>query len=284
MTFPEDYAGRGRGQGGGVHRHGQRGEGAGPLHHRRGLGEGAGLRGSGRAEGDLRQALHRRVQEPEPRPAEAALLDRLAADYPFAVPEGMVDLEFEAIWKQLQDEMERTGDKFGEDGKSEEALKAEYRADRRAARAAGPDPLRPRHQERGQGRGRGAAAGGDARGDALPRPGAQGVRVLQEQPAALEQLRAPCSRTRSATSSSSRCSSTDQPVTIEELMKDPDDEEPEGGARPPPRPPSPAAGPLTIEAAHDRPASSCPWWSSRPPVASAPTTSTRGCSRSGSSS
>ena len=38
-----------------------------------------------------------------------ALLDRLADDYQFRVPEGMVDLEFDAIWKQFQDEMERTG-------------------------------------------------------------------------------------------------------------------------------------------------------------------------------
>ena len=38
-----------------------------------------------------------------------ALLDQLAERYQFAVPQGMVDLEFEAIWKQLQDEMERTG-------------------------------------------------------------------------------------------------------------------------------------------------------------------------------
>ena len=40
----------------------------------------------------------------------------------------MVDLEFEAIWKQLTDEMERTGEKLGEEGKTEDELKAEYRA------------------------------------------------------------------------------------------------------------------------------------------------------------
>jgi trigger factor len=56
-----------------------------------------------------------------------ALLDNLAENYHFQVPAGMVDLEFEAIWKQLKEEAERTGEALGE-GKSEDELKEEYRA------------------------------------------------------------------------------------------------------------------------------------------------------------
>jgi trigger factor len=56
-----------------------------------------------------------------------ALLDHLAENYRFEVPAGMVDLEFEAIWKQLKEEMERTGEALAE-GKSEDELKEEYRA------------------------------------------------------------------------------------------------------------------------------------------------------------
>ena len=56
-----------------------------------------------------------------------ALLDHLAENYPFQVPAGMIDLEFEAIWKQLTEEMERTGEAFAE-GQPEEKLKDEYRA------------------------------------------------------------------------------------------------------------------------------------------------------------
>ena len=55
-----------------------------------------------------------------------ALLDNLAENYHFQVPAGMVDLEFEAIWKQLKEEMERTGEALAE-GKSEDELKEEYR-------------------------------------------------------------------------------------------------------------------------------------------------------------
>ena len=43
-----------------------------------------------------------------------ALLDHLAENYPFQVPAGMIDLEFEAIWKQLTEEMERTGEAIAE--------------------------------------------------------------------------------------------------------------------------------------------------------------------------
>jgi trigger factor len=56
-----------------------------------------------------------------------ALLDHLAENYRFQVPAGMVDLEFEAIWKQLKQEMERGGEALAE-GKSEDELKDEYRA------------------------------------------------------------------------------------------------------------------------------------------------------------
>jgi trigger factor len=58
-----------------------------------------------------------------------AVLDELAAKHDFAVPPGMLDAEFEVIWKQFQDERERTKDEPDDEdaGKSEDELKAEYR-------------------------------------------------------------------------------------------------------------------------------------------------------------
>src|SRR5205085_4472359 len=41
---------------------------------------------------------------------------------------GMVDAEFEMIWRQVQAELEREGASPEDEGKSEEELKAEYRA------------------------------------------------------------------------------------------------------------------------------------------------------------
>jgi trigger factor len=58
-----------------------------------------------------------------------ALLDQLAAKHDFPVPPGMVDLEFDTIWKQFQEAREQNKDAVDEDvGKSDEQLKTEYRA------------------------------------------------------------------------------------------------------------------------------------------------------------
>jgi trigger factor len=59
-----------------------------------------------------------------------ALLDELAAKHDFPVPAGMVDAEFDVIWRQLQQEREQNKDEPGDEdaGKSEDELKAEYRA------------------------------------------------------------------------------------------------------------------------------------------------------------
>nr|WP_322097258.1 trigger factor [Pelagibius sp. Alg239-R121] len=56
------------------------------------------------------------------------LLDKLADGHDFAVPAGMVDVEFEGIWKQVEEERKQ-GDVDDEDaGKDDEELKTEYRA------------------------------------------------------------------------------------------------------------------------------------------------------------
>src|SRR5712671_6026145 len=58
-----------------------------------------------------------------------ALLDQLAAKHDFPVPPGMVDLEFDTIWKQFQEAREQNKDAVAEEaGKSDDELKTEYRA------------------------------------------------------------------------------------------------------------------------------------------------------------
>ncbi|MGE0736352.1 MAG: trigger factor [Alphaproteobacteria bacterium] len=55
------------------------------------------------------------------------LLDALNEHHKFEVPSGMVDLEFDAIWKQIE-EQRKQGQSDSEDaGKSDDELKAEYR-------------------------------------------------------------------------------------------------------------------------------------------------------------
>ncbi|MFQ5958035.1 MAG: trigger factor [Alphaproteobacteria bacterium] len=56
-----------------------------------------------------------------------ALLDALAEQHEFPVPEGMVDIEFDAIWKRVKEDMAE--DRLDPDdvGRSEEELRDEYR-------------------------------------------------------------------------------------------------------------------------------------------------------------
>ncbi|MBM3554230.1 MAG: trigger factor [Alphaproteobacteria bacterium] len=55
------------------------------------------------------------------------LLDRLAAMHDFPVPGGMVELEFQQIWTQVDAERKRAGSEAAEAGKSEDEAKADYR-------------------------------------------------------------------------------------------------------------------------------------------------------------
>ncbi len=56
-----------------------------------------------------------------------ALLDQLAEGHDFPVPAGILETEFDAIWKQLEEDRQRGRIDPEDEDKSEEDLKAEYR-------------------------------------------------------------------------------------------------------------------------------------------------------------
>ncbi|HET6467782.1 MAG TPA: trigger factor [Geminicoccaceae bacterium] len=123
-----------------------------------------------------------------------ALLDHLAERYAFEVPPGLVELEFETIWKQVLAEMQQTGEAFaapGEPGKSEELVKAEYRriAERRVRLGLILSDLGTRHEVKVEPEELQRAVIAQAQ-----RFQGQERRVFdfyRNNPAALEQLRAP---------------------------------------------------------------------------------------------
>ncbi len=57
-----------------------------------------------------------------------ALLDTLDKRYAFDLPQGLVDQEFAQIWSQVEAESKRTGKSFADEGTTEEAARADYRA------------------------------------------------------------------------------------------------------------------------------------------------------------
>ncbi|MEM8812513.1 MAG: trigger factor [Pseudomonadota bacterium] len=54
------------------------------------------------------------------------LLDALDEAHPFDLPAQLVDNEFEGIWKQITDDMERSEKTFEDEGTNEEAARADY--------------------------------------------------------------------------------------------------------------------------------------------------------------
>ena len=80
----------------------------------------------------LRKNVHERLVREYGELAKArlkrTLLDALAEAHHFAVPEGMLEVEFAQIWQQVEESRKRGELEPDEVGKSEEELKADYRA------------------------------------------------------------------------------------------------------------------------------------------------------------
>ena len=75
----------------------------------------------------LREAIHGKIERDYAQAARVkwkkALLDALDTRYAFELPQGLVEQEFETVWRQVQAEAKAPED----EGKSEDALRAEYR-------------------------------------------------------------------------------------------------------------------------------------------------------------
>lgn len=159
------------------------------------------------------------------------LLDKLADLYSFEVPEGMVDLEFDSIWRQM-DQAAKSGQLEPEDAeKSEEELKTEYRgiAERRVRLGLLLSDV---------GQKSGVEVSGDdlgraVREEAMRYPGQETavVEYYQNNPQALETLRAPMFEEKVVDYILSVANVTDKPATVEELLKDPDEADAESDAK-----------------------------------------------------
>ncbi|WP_417689550.1 trigger factor [Roseibium sp.] len=55
------------------------------------------------------------------------LLDKLDEHYSFDLPEGLLNSEFDAVWRQVEEDMKRNEKTFEDEGTTEEAAKADYR-------------------------------------------------------------------------------------------------------------------------------------------------------------
>ena len=153
------------------------------------------------------------------------LLDRLAESHSFAVPEGLVDVEFDAIWRQME-RVAKDGQLDPEDeGKTDEELRKEYRdiAERRVR-------LGLLLSDVGQKNGVSVSQEDLNKAimqEAVRYPGQETavIEYYQRNPQALEALRAPIFEDKVVDFIISQAKVTDQAATIEEIMRDPEDDE-----------------------------------------------------------
>jgi len=155
--------------------------------------------------------------------AKRALLDALAEEYDFDIPEGMVDAEFKGIWAQY--EQAKKAGQLDEDDKkkSEDALKKEYRAiaERRVrlglllAQIADENKVSVTKED----------ISGAVMNEARRYPG-QEAKVFEyysKNPQALEALRAPVFEEKIVDFLLGKIKVTDKPVTVADLYAfDPD--------------------------------------------------------------
>lgn len=150
-----------------------------------------------------------------------ALLDHLAGHSSFAVPAGMVDLEFETIWKQIEAELKQDPEASA---KPEDELKAEYRAiaERRVRLGLILSHIGQANEIKVEQNELNAAIIEQVR--RYPGQEQQVLEFFRKTPQAVEQLRAPIYEDKVVDFIVEMASVTEETVTPEELMRDPDDD------------------------------------------------------------
>jgi trigger factor len=169
----------------------------------------------------IRESIEREYGRYSRAKVKRALLDRLAEEYRFGVPAGMVDLEFEAIWKQIKDEIERTGN---DSGKSEDELKEEYRAiaERRVRLGLILSDIGQKNELKVEQHELNTAIVEQAQ--RYPGQQQKVLDFFRSNPQAIEQLRAPLYEDKVVDFILQMANVKDETVTPEELMRDPDED------------------------------------------------------------
>ncbi len=157
--------------------------------------------------------------------AKRALLDKLAELHSFDVPAGMVEIEFEQIWKRLQEELARGGADAEDEGKSEDDLKGEYRdiAVRRVRLGLLLSEIGRRNNITVTREELQKAMFDEVR--RYPGQEQQVFEFFQKNPQAVESLRAPIYEDKVVDFILGTVKVNEVSVSVEELMRDPDEDE-----------------------------------------------------------
>jgi trigger factor len=173
----------------------------------------------------IRESVGREYANASRAKLKRALLDRLAETYRFEVPPGMVELEFESIWKQLEEEIKRTG---AESERPEEDLKAEYRgiAERRVRLGLILSDVGQKNEIKVEQQEINSAVLQQAQ--RYPGQEQKVLEFFKSNPRAIEQLRAPIYEDKVVDFILQMATVSGSAVSPEELMRDPDEDEDAG--------------------------------------------------------
>ena len=177
-----------------------------------------------------RQEIEREFAQVSRMRLKRTLLDKLANSYDFAVPQGMVDMEFETIWRRVEEQRkavaEGKAEAEAEDpdaGKDEETLRTDYRkiAERRVrlglllAEVGRVNNISVSDDEIGR------AISEEAR--RYPGQERKVAEFYQKTPQAIAALRAPIFEDKVVDFILEMAKVTERGVSIEELLKEPDE-------------------------------------------------------------
>ncbi|AWK87190.1 trigger factor [Azospirillum thermophilum] len=151
------------------------------------------------------------------------LLDKLAETHAFEVPQGMVDIEFEGIWERLQQEL-KNGTAGEDANKPEDELKTEYRtiAERRVRLGLLLSEVGRRNNVQVTQDEVNRALINEAR--RFPGQEREVFEFFRQNQQALESLRAPIFEDKVVDFILELAKVSEKTVSVDELMKDPEDE------------------------------------------------------------
>lgn len=176
----------------------------------------------------VREQISKDFEAASRRKVKRQLLDALDEACKMELPEKLVDSEFEAIWQQVTQDLERSGRTFADEGTSEDEAKADYRkiAERRVrlglllADIGDKNEIKVTDEELNR-----------ALVDRVRQfPGQEQVvwEYYQKNPGALAELRAPIFEEKVVDFILELAKVTEKPVSREELFHDPDDDHDHG--------------------------------------------------------
>lgn len=174
----------------------------------------------------VRERLEREYAELSRLRLKRALLDALASAHNFPVPPGMVDLEFAQIWSQVEESMKRGELDPADAAKSEDELKADYRAiaERRVRLGLLLSEVGQRHNITVAPEEVNRAMIEEAR--RFPGQERRVLEYFKNAPAAVAQLRAPLLETKVVEFILALAKPKERKVAVAELLKEPDEAAP----------------------------------------------------------